>query len=377
LIISRKTSFLCRKLRLPTSNGMNNIYFTVGPTQTHPKLGEYLNEGLEKGIYSISHRGKQFGELFTHTVSSLKTLLNIPPDFHVFFIGSATEGMELILENCVENKSFHFVNGAFSKRFFQTAQGLRKSPEKHEAPADEGFDMHKASIPADAELVCLTQNETSTGVKIDMPDIRALRLKHPDKLFAIDVVSSTPYATVDYDAVDCSFFSVQKGFGMPSGLGVLIVNDKCIKKSEKLHAKGINIGSFHNFPALLKSAGKNQTPETPNTMAIYVLGRICDSYIKYGLEKIRTDTDLKAKLLYAFLDNNPRYPAFVKKEPWRSKTVIVAETPEGSAPVLKRLADNGFIVGAGYGEFKDTHIRIGNFPMHKVSDVKEILNILK
>lgn len=356
---------------------MKNIFFTVGPTQTHPDIGEYLNEGLERGIYSLSHRGKEFGELFAHTVSSLKKLLNVPADFHVFFIGSATEAMGLILENCVEDKSFHFVNGAFSKRFFQTAQELRKHPEKYEAPSGEGFDMQKASIPADAELVCLTQNETSTGVAIDMSLIRALKLKNPGKLFAIDIVSSTPYAPVDYEAVDCSFFSVQKGFGMPSGLGVLIVNDKCIQKSQMLQAKGMNIGSFHNFPSLLKSANKNQTPETPNTLAIYMLGRVCDAYLEYGLEKIRKETDEKAELLYQFLDNNSRYPAFVKKESWRSKTVVVAETPEGSASVIKRLEKEGYVVGAGYGEFKDTHIRIGNFPMHKAGDIKKLLDILK
>src|SRR3989344_7104913 len=139
---------------------MNNIYFTVGPTQTHPKLGEYLNEGLEKGIYSISHCGKQFGELFTHTVSSLKTLLNIPPDSHVFFIGSATEGMELILENCVENKSFHFVNGAFSKRFFRTAQELGKHPERLEVPAGGGGNKENEPIPKKKELVWNTVNGT-------------------------------------------------------------------------------------------------------------------------------------------------------------------------------------------------------------------------
>ena len=355
---------------------MKPVYFTVGPTQIHPNLGTYLNEGLEKGICSISHRGKELGELFAHTVSSLRTLLNVPADFHVFFIGSATEAMELIVENCADDKSFHFVNGAFSRRFFQTAKELGKHPEKCEAPAGEGFDMQKASIPADTELVCITANETSTGVRIDTPDIRALKLKHPDILFAMDIVSSTPYAPVDWGVIDCSFFSVQKGFGMPSGLGVLIVNNKCIQKSHALQSKGMNIGSFHNFLALLKYADKHQTPETPNVMAIYILGRICDFYIEKGLEKIKKETDEKAQLLYAFLDRDSRYPAFVKNEAWRSKTVIVAETPEGSAPVLKKLAEKGYIIGAGYGEFADKHIRIGNFPMHEIGDVKKILKIL-
>jgi phosphoserine aminotransferase len=355
---------------------MQNVYFTVGPTQTDPRLREYLNEGLEMGIYSISHRGKQFAELHANTVSSLKKLLGVPEDFHVFFIGSATEGMELIIENCVAEKSYHFVNGSFSQRFFQTSQELCKYPEACTVGAGQGFDFVNAKIPDSAELICLTQNETSTGVSIDMKDISELKRKNPDKLLAVDIVSSTPYTPVDWGAVDCTFFSVQKGFGMPSGLGVLIVNDVCIQKSEGLKKEGINIGSFHNFPSLMKSAAKNQTPETPNTMNIYVLGRICDSYLEYGLGNIRKETENRAKILYDFFDSHSLYSPFVKKKLWRSNTVVVAETPNGSSDIIGKLSDKGYVVGAGYGEFTDKHIRIGNFPMHKIDDVKKILKIL-
>jgi len=355
---------------------MGNIFFTVGPTQTHPRLGEFLNAGLKKGFYSISHRGKEFGGIFAHTVSSLKKLLNVPADFHIFFVGSATEGMELIIENCVGDKSLHFVNGAFSKRFFLTAKELLKHPEACTVPAGEGFDFATA-IPEGAELVCFTQNETSTGVKIEMEDILALKNRSPDKLFAVDIVSSTPHAPVDWGAVDCAFFSVQKGFGMPSGLGVLIVNDKCIRKAEELRSIGANIGSFHNFPTLLKSALKNQTPETPNTMAIYVLGRVCDDYIEYGLEKIRKETEEKAELIYDFFASRRDYSPFVKNPAWRSQTTIVVETSRGSSQVMKKLAENGCIIASGYGEFEAQQIRIGNFPMHKIDDVKKMLDILR
>ena len=355
---------------------MRNIFFTVGPTQTHPRLGEFLNAGLKKGFYSISHRGKEFGRLFAHTVLSLKKLLKVPADFHVFFIGSATEGMEVIIENCVGDKSFHFVNGAFSKKFFLTAKELLKHPEACTVPAGGGFDFANVKIPKDAELVCFTQNETSTGVKIEMKDIRALKKRYPDKLFAVDIVSSTPYAPVDWSVVDCAFFSVQKGFGMPSGLGVLIVDGRCIKKAEELHSKGINIGSFHNFPTLLKSARKNQTPETPNAMAIYILGRICDFYNKHGLEKIRKETESRAEIMYDFFDKHSAYKPFVKNKKWRSNTVVGFNTPNGSAQVIKKLEKHGYIVGAGYGEFEAHHIRVGNFPMHKLADVKRMLKII-
>ena len=354
----------------------NLIYFTVGPTQVHPETEAYVHDALESGVCSISHRGKTFAELFARTVASVKKLLNVPEGFHVFFLGSATEGIERVIENCVREKSFHLVNGAFSARFFETAQELKKRPEKVEVAKGQGFDFSSLTVPAEAEMVCVTHNETSTGVALDMQDIYTLKRKYPEKLFALDIVSSAPYVDIDYSLIDCAFFSVQKGFGMPAGLGVIIVNDACIAKAERLQEEGMNIGSYHNFPVLLGYEVKHQTPETPNVLGIYLLGRVCDAYIERGIERIRTETDEKAEKIYSFFGKHGAYKPFVKNPAWRSPTTIVIDTPQGSAPVMKTLADRGFVVSSGYGKAKDAQIRIANFPTHSLKDVEGMLAAL-
>ncbi len=355
---------------------MNNIYFTIGPTQTFSGFDKCLNAAIKKGIPSISHRGTEFEGIFRHTVASLEKLLNIPEGFHFFFLGSATEAMERIIENCCLEHSYHFVNGAFSKRFFLTSQDLKKNPVKLEVKEGEGFNFSKVVIPEDTEVVCLTHNETATGVKIEMRDVYQLKKRNPEKIFAIDIVSSAPYVDVDFTMVDCVFFSVQKGFGLPAGLGVLIVNEKCIQKSLELQKKNVNIGSYHNFPTMLKSESKHNTPETPNVLGLYELGYISDIYNKRGVENLRKETEGKARMMYDFFDDHSELKPFVKNKNWRSNTVIVVETPQGSREVINKLAKKGIIVGPGYGEFKDKHIRIANFPIHKKSDVKRMLKIL-
>ena len=355
---------------------MDKTFFTVGPTQVHPETEAYVHDALAAGVCSLSHRGKAFAELFARTSASVKKLLNVPDGFHVFFLGSATEGIERVIENCVGERSFHLVNGAFSARFFETAQELKKQPEKVEVAKGQGFDFASLAPPAEAEVVCITQNETSTGVALDMQEVYALKRKNPEKLFAVDIVSSAPYVDVDYSLIDCAFFSVQKGFGMPAGLGVIIVNDACIEKSKRLQEKGMNIGSYHNFPVLLGYEAKHQTPETPNVLGIYLLGRVCDSYIERGIERIRAETDEKAEKIYSFFGKHGAYRPFVENAAWRSKTTIVIDTPEGSAPVMKTLADAGFIVSSGYGKAKDAQIRIANFPVHTMKDVEGMLGAL-
>ena len=62
------------------------------------------------------------------------------------------------------------------------------------------------------------------------------------RLLAVDAVSSLPYPDFDYTILDSVFFSVQKGFGLPAGLGVWMVNDRCIAKAEQLLSRGISIG---------------------------------------------------------------------------------------------------------------------------------------
>ena len=352
---------------------MQKIFFTPGPTQLYPNVAKYVKEALKEEVCSISHRGNEFQQIFHNTIKSLRKVLRIPESYHVFFLSSATEAMERVIENLVAENSYHFVNGAFSERFFTIAQELGKSPMKCEAEWGKGFDFNE-KIP-DTEMICFTQNETSTGTAIDLEDIYNIKKDHDDKIIVADIVSSVPYVDIGYNKVDCAFFSVQKGFGLPAGLGVLIVNDKCIEKAQYLQDKNYDIGSYHSFPSLLKSADKNQTPETPNVLGIYLLGKVCDELDKIGIGNIRKETEKKAQIIYDFFDAHVSYKPFVQNKGIRSKTVITINVLN-SAALIKKISDCSFVVGSGYKELKDRQIRIANFPMHKIEDVERMLKLI-
>ncbi|MEO8448105.1 MAG: aminotransferase class V-fold PLP-dependent enzyme, partial [bacterium] len=229
---------------------MEKVFFTPGPTQLYPEVRTFINQALDDNILSLNHRSKEFTEIFRSTCDSLRLLLNIPSDFHIFFLSSATECMDRIIQNVVEKNSFHFVNGAFAERFYKTAVELNKNAVKAEVNYGDGFKFDETKISNDPELIAFTQNETSTGVALNPDDIYRIKEQFPDAIVAVDIVTSAPYVDLDYTKIDCAFFSVQKGFGMPAGLGVLIVNDKCIEKAKSLKQRNISIGSYHNFLAL-------------------------------------------------------------------------------------------------------------------------------
>lgn len=352
---------------------MNKIYFTVGPTELFPEVKKYLNKALKEKLFSISHRGMEFEKICSETYAGLRNLLGIPDEFHIFFLSSATECMERIIQNLVEKKSFHFINGYFAGRFFNIAKQLKKSPKQIKAKYNDGFNFENVEIPDDTELICFTQNETSTGMAIDMKDIYKIKDRYPEKIVAVDIVTSVPFVNIDFNKIDCAFFSVQKGFGLPPGLGVLIIRKKCIEKTKYLRDKKCNIGSYNNFIILSENAEKNQTSVTPNIPGIYLLGKVCKLLNKMNIEKIREDTILKAELIYGFFETHKYIRPFINIKKNRSYTTLVFEVFVDSKIIIDKMRKKGFIISQGYRDFKNSQIRIGNFPVHKIADVKKML----
>lgn len=355
---------------------MKEIFFTPGPTELHARVPEFIQEALALHIPSISHRSSQFEKIYAATAAAVRGVLGAPDSFHVFFLGSATEAMERVIQNCSAKHTFHFVNGAFSERFLQTAQELDRNAVEKKAAYGEGFDFSSIDIPRETELICVTQNETSSGVMLPPQSLSALKQRYPKKLLAVDIVSSAPYSKLDFEHTDAAFFSVQKCFGLPAGLGVLLVNDYCLEKSSDILRLGQSVGTHHNFPTLFSFSEKNQTPETPNVLGIYLLGKVSQAFIEMGIDSIRSAIDVRAALIYDFLKNNESFSAFVKDPALQSKTVVSIATKK-AGEVIKTLATEGLHIGSGYGKFKDQHIRIANFPAHSRDDMERVLQALK
>jgi phosphoserine aminotransferase len=356
---------------------MKQLFFTPGPAELYFTVETHIKNALNEHVPSISHRSKAFEGIYREAVQNLKDLLELPDNYHIFFTGSATEIWERILENCVESQSYHYVNGAFSKRFYETALQLKKAPLHQQAADGSCSSVNTGDIPDTAELIAFTQNETSTGAAQPLSDIYAVREAFPDKLIAVDAVSSLPYIDIDYHKVDTVFFSVQKGFGLPAGLGVWLVNDRCLEKADQLAAKGLNIGTYHSLPSLLVKAQKNQTPGTPNVLGIYLLAKVTGDMLKKGIGRIRQESEYKAAVLYNLIEHHARFRPFVKEAKYRSGTVIVAETEALSSEIIQKLLERNIVIGAGYGTYKNQHIRIANFPTHSREKVEMLADYLQ
>jgi phosphoserine aminotransferase len=352
-----------------------NVNFTPGPSQLFYTVEDHARQAFKNGIPSLSHRSKEFEGIYGNVKNGLTELLGVPAGFHIFFTGSATEIWERSVQNLVSKNATHFVNGAFSKRYCEIAGQLGKTVFKIEAPLGSGF-VEPAILPEQTELIALTQNETSTGVSLPLSFINSFRDKYPEALIAVDAVSSLPYPNFDFRKVDSVFFSVQKGFGLPAGLGVWIVNEKCLATAEKISKDGGAIGTYHSLPTLLANEKKNQTPETPNVLSIYLLSKVIEDMNRRGIQTIRKETEYKAAILYQALETNSFAKPFVTDKAHRSQTVIVAECGTQTERIAKELAKVGLNAGDGYGENKKSQLRFANFPTHSKEQFELLVDTL-
>jgi phosphoserine aminotransferase len=337
-----------------------NIYFTTGPSELYPKFEEFMKEFVEKQYGSISHRSVDFKKIYQHTDEQLRELLQIPAEHAIMFTGSASEIWERIILNLTELETFHLVNGSFSKKFYEYSKDLERHAHVFEKPMGEGFSYAEIAVPEYAELIAVTQNETSTGVQMREPDIHKLKRSNADKLVAVDIVSSAPIPDLDMSLIDTVFFSVQKSFGLPAGLGVWVANEACLSKSLEMKKK-TSLSAHHTLPDLWKQSKAFQTPSTPNVFAIYMLGKVAEDMNKIGRETLQKRVDQNAKKLYSYFENKPGFSIGVEREGHRSRTVVVINTERPSSEIISSFKEKNLIIGEGYGPKKESQIRIANF----------------
>jgi phosphoserine aminotransferase len=351
---------------------MQKIYFTVGPSQLYPTVPKHTLNALEEDVFSTSHTSEFFIETYKSLTENLRKLFDIPSTHHVFFTGSSTESMHSIISSTVAEKSVHLITGGFSKKFYQAALDLHKKPQAIELAWDEQIDFKNLAIPSGAELLCITENDTSIGMQIPLKPFQQIKKANPSLLIAVDVVSSVPFVEIDYSYIDMAFFSVHKGLGLPAGLGILIANDAAIEKARQLSAKGISIGGHHSLVSLADKEATFKTPETPNVFSIYLLEKVTTDLLEQGIEVTRKETRAKADLIYEYFDAHAVYKPLIQGE-YRSQTTPVISMPGKADEIAAALARQGLIVSKGYRPFEKDHLRIANFPAQNIDHIQRLI----
>lgn len=357
---------------------MFTVTFNPGPSQLSPETRDDIVEALQLRIPELSHRSKDFTALSERTLAGLRTFFGIPLDYRIFYQSSATEAIETLVRQCTTKQSFHIVNGNFSDLFAKVAEANGREAVRHSSPWGTVADTGTLTVPADAELLSIAYNETSTGAMCDDADIGRLRTAHPEKLLCVDITSIAGMKALSIASADAWLFSVQKGFGLPSGLGILIVSPRVMERAAMLRSHGHASGYFSlaDMAAMMKKNA--QTIHTPNVLAIHLLGKQLERWnANGGVAPIEESLRRKAAMLYAAVEKNPNLRCFVQESKNRSISVACIE---GSAKTIAALHERAIaadlLLGKGYGKIKETTLRIATFPAIPESAIARAADLL-
>ena len=317
------------------------ITFYPGPSKVYPQVADYAAEAVRSGIVSLNHRSAGFMEIVKETVRLLHEKLVIPTHYHIALVSSATECWEIVAQSLTAETSLHPYAGAFGKKWADYAHRIK--PPVH---------------PCGADVLCIVQNETSNGTQVSMASLGEFRREFTG-LIAVDAVSSMAGVAFDWLLADVWFASVQKCFGLPAGLAVLVYSPDALRRAQE-------IGETAHYNSLLlihENFAKFQTPYTPNGLGIYLLMRVLQQVP--SIAEIDALTKKRAADWYAFVEQyeSDRFRLLVTDPVIRSDTVIAVAGLEADISAVKTAAQQaGIILGNGYGEDKNTTFRIANFP---------------
>src|SRR5688572_4410675 len=249
------------------------ISFYPGPSRVHNEIPKFTKDAFDSGIMSINHRSDEFMKMSEKTINLLKEKLNIPKNYTVFFTSSATECWEIIAQSLVKEKSFHLYNGAFGQKWFDYTKRLHPLAVPIPFELNEKLNPKKLVFEQREGIICITQNETSNGTQVSNAIIKAIKKTNPSYLIAIDATSSMSGIQLDFKAADIWFASVQKCFGLPAGLGLLICSPQALSHSEAIGEKS----HYNSLGFMTEMMAKWQTPCTPNVLGIYFLMRVLEN----------------------------------------------------------------------------------------------------
>jgi len=348
------------------------ISFYPGPSRVYPKIPRYVQDAYSSGVLSVNHRSKEFMELYASTVEILREKLGIPKSYAVIFTSSATENWEILAQSLTRHASFHIFSGAFGEKWFNYASHFHPGNRKYTFDLNQELELDQIKIPLKSEMICLTQNETSNGTSVSMKFLRKLRKTYPDPLICVDATSSMGGQALDFNAADAWFASVQKCFGLPAGMGILICSPKLIEKARKIGERG----KYNSFNTLYKNYEKWQTSYTPNVLSIYLLKRVMEA--NEGIREVEKKLEERYQNWVEIFSQSHKFRLLVENEKVRSKTVIAVSGSEKEIEKVKsRARRNKLLIGAGYGDLKPVTFRIANFPALKNSEVQALIRFFR
>jgi phosphoserine aminotransferase len=278
--------------------------FSAGPATLPEEVlrtaaAEMLDwHGTGMGVMEMSHRGREFGQIFAQAESRLRRLLQVPDAFHILFMqgGGLAENAIVPMNLSGGGLVDVVVTGAWSQKSLAEAGRYADA----QACASNAADGHAQVPPPEhwqlrdsAAYVHVCSNETIHGVEMQhLPDLAALGSTAP---LVVDCSSHILSRPIDWDKVGLAFAGAQKNIG-PAGLTLVFVRDDLLGRALPICPSAFNFSTV---------AAHGSMYNTPPTYAIYIAGLVFEWLERQGgVAEMERRARLKSSLVYDCIDQS-------------------------------------------------------------------------
>jgi len=347
---------------------MHKKLFIPGPVEVREDVLSKMSTPM------IGHRSKAASALQRGISEKLQKLMYTKNEI-LLSTSSGSGLMEGAVRSCTAKKAAIFSIGAFGERWYKmaVANGI---------PADKfKSELGRATLPemvdealgtGEYDVVCITHNETATGVTNPVEGISLVMKKYPDVIWCLDAVSSLGGTKIEVDrlGIDICITSSQKCLGLPPGLALCSVSEKAIEAARKVPHRGLYFDYVELYQYIKEK--DYQYPSTPSLSHMFALDFQLDRILAEGLDARFDRHSAMAQEVRAWAKKNF---ALFSDERFLSNTVTCITNTKGISftELNKRLGERGYTISNGYGELKEKTFRIAHMADVSLDEIRILL----
>jgi phosphoserine aminotransferase len=344
--------------------------FGSGPSKVRPEAVEAL---AKTGTSYLGTSHRQAGVRFTVAAlrNGLAELLSLPDGYEVVLgNGGTTAFWDAASFGLIDRQSQHTSFGEFSSKFAKVVDAAPHLDSPEVLTADPGTAADPAAS-AGVDAYCLTHNETSTGVMVDI-----VRPEGADagSLVLVDATSAAGGLRYDPAQADAYYFAPQKALASEGGLWLAALSPAAVERIERLSAKRW-CPAFLDLGIALDNSRKDQTYNTP-ALATVFLAQQQVQWINEngGLPWAAGRCEKSAGIVYSWAARSDFATPFVTDPDRRSNTVATIDLDDSvPAPTVSAiLRDHGVVDTDSYRKLGRNQLRIALFPAIEPSDIEAL-----
>lgn len=348
---------------------MHKKLFIPGPVEVREDVLEKMATPM------IGHRSKEASQLQRGISDKLRKLFYTNEEI-LLSTSSGTGLLEGAIRCSTIKRAAIFSVGAFGKRWHQIAEANNVPADLFEEDFGKAVDVDKidkALATGKYDVLCITHNETSTGVMNPVEEISKVLKKYPEVVWCVDTVSSMAGTKIEVDklGIDICLTSTQKAIGLPPGMSICSFSKKAVERAKKVKFRGYYLDLLSLYNYIHKK--DYQYPSTPSLSHMFALDYQLDRILEEGLENRYKRHLEMAEYVRAWAR---KYFELYSDERYLSNTVTNIKNTRNIdiGELNKELGKRGFQISNGYGTLKGKAFRIAHMADFTLDDIKELLN---